>query len=725
MKLKTTLIIALLISFKSISQVHLQKGAVQYSYPIVDYMDPGNRIGTSVSLQYVSGNGIKVNEIASDVGLGWALNAGGFIQRIQNGEPDDQNSTDLFPISDQCTNNSGSFNWTNSFRIYEGAASNYVDNYFPNGFLYTEFPVANGMTSCNIPSELAVSPRFPHTTNLGRKWKRSKRSLADRSQDEFVFNFNGRTGIFYIGRDGSILITQDSKLKISIQTLNMLSQNIRTRISEFKIIDENGIQYVFKTLELTEIVKLKVISTITNQQYGNLSFVPSYTLSMRIINGDPIGKYIINRWMLTEIVNPKTNKKIEFQYEDVNMDFVPSVSTSLVNANNGKKALEIIEQRTVVRKKQLNAIVTPDNYKIEFEYTGENRTDEGGQLTKPLTGIKYLYDQNLINYWKFDYRYFFKKDLISISTGNQKNEDDRRYLRLCLRSISKAGADGIAKTQPLTFDYYTGAESSLTYEIVPPLKSFAQDHWGYYTTPSFEQYVLNKYPEMPYIVEAFEGAVLRKVRAPNADFAKLGMLKKITYETGGFFKYEYEQNTGPNGVLSKDNLISNSVGGVRVSKTIISDGINFSKDQIVGYEYKKPDGTSSGWGNEPLVYSVTKTAMTYPDADGYNYNGDESIDYSSSILPGQISANYIPRGFDGFVRSFVSACLNPGATLSYFLTYLFTTSPSNIQTSTVLQYDWVPFSLQNPIDFQYSRVVKKKYIREYFDWFNRNRIYRP
>ena len=55
----------------------------------------GNKLAASISLGYSSA-GIKVDEIASRVGMGWAINAGGVITRTMRGLPDELN-TRLYP----------------------------------------------------------------------------------------------------------------------------------------------------------------------------------------------------------------------------------------------------------------------------------------------------------------------------------------------------------------------------------------------------------------------------------------------------------------------------------------------------------------------------------------------------------------------------------------------------------------------------------------------------
>ena len=75
---------------KVTAQVNLQSGSAVFSLPIFNWKDDKSRLNSTVALSYNSGNGLKVDEVASDVGQGWNLIAGGVITRMQVGEPDDQ-----------------------------------------------------------------------------------------------------------------------------------------------------------------------------------------------------------------------------------------------------------------------------------------------------------------------------------------------------------------------------------------------------------------------------------------------------------------------------------------------------------------------------------------------------------------------------------------------------------------------------------------------------------
>ena len=69
--------------------INKNTGTPNISIPL--YSVKGIRLSTSVSLGYTS-NGIKVDEVASRTGMGWAINAGGVITRAVRGVPDEWNT---------------------------------------------------------------------------------------------------------------------------------------------------------------------------------------------------------------------------------------------------------------------------------------------------------------------------------------------------------------------------------------------------------------------------------------------------------------------------------------------------------------------------------------------------------------------------------------------------------------------------------------------------------
>lgn len=164
------------------------------SIPIHTYTRSG--ISTTVSLDYFAG-GLKVEEQASTIGLGWQLSAGGMITRNQRGLPDD----------------------------------------FPGrGFLYT--PVVDP----GPESGLRGATRYTYK-NYGT-------DSIDSEQDIFQYTVGGRTGSFLIGKNGKVITIPKQNVKIRWNT-GVISGVGGSSITEFTIIFEDGSRYLFSTPEIT------------------------------------------------------------------------------------------------------------------------------------------------------------------------------------------------------------------------------------------------------------------------------------------------------------------------------------------------------------------------------------------------------------------------------------------------------------------------------------------
>ncbi len=72
------------------AQVNLQTGSATFSLPILEWKHDRSRLASNVAITYNSGSGLKVTDVASNIGQGWSLIAGGVITRLQVGGPDDQ-----------------------------------------------------------------------------------------------------------------------------------------------------------------------------------------------------------------------------------------------------------------------------------------------------------------------------------------------------------------------------------------------------------------------------------------------------------------------------------------------------------------------------------------------------------------------------------------------------------------------------------------------------------
>lgn len=196
-------------------------GIPQIGVPIYSWEGKNFGLKVNVSLDYHAG-GIKVDENASNVGLGWALNAGGVVSRSVRG-------------------------------LY--------DEYSEHGFLQQQMPID---TYSGNQRGTSHSDRLLHQMYAGVK---------DTQNDLFNFSFNGRSGRFVLGRNGDLLILTQEKIKIE----KFITQvNNMPLISKFIITDEYGYKFVFEDYEITSNVGgLGGQSSFTSSWYLTRILTPS------------------------------------------------------------------------------------------------------------------------------------------------------------------------------------------------------------------------------------------------------------------------------------------------------------------------------------------------------------------------------------------------------------------------------------------------------------------
>jgi len=568
------------------AQVNPQNGAATVSIPLYSYADAGSRLAFNVSLDYVDGNGLPVSEMASSVGTGWALNCGGVIQRIQHGEPDDQWN----PNPQAFTLPSGALN------------SDYANHYYPNGFLYNTAYLATDA----ITNQGAYTIYNEAFNPLQNGYKEPPEILADRDQDIFQFSFNGRSGSFVIGKNSQVVTLNDSKLQISFQTAN--TSPIRTTINQFTITDETGIQYVFKDMELSYVVTYTDyrhtatdntdIPSLTSNAYSLLQYSsPSANngSAINILMAIPNGSFVADKWYLSEIINPFTGKQITLNYdtyeEDKNTDKVISAST-LPSGFLGNAT--IVWQKYKVRGRRLSSVVLSDNERIDLSYPTP-RIDLPNQ--NALSQLIASYKGSQIYSWNFGYGYMVGIESAIKSPTDAYTDSEKQWARLCLQTLTKTGQNNTSEP-PYQFAYNMGGDNAVQADVIPPMFSIYQDHFGYYNAG---QYVTSTTWDTYSSVYSISNLItwlrngLTTYRLPLRAVAKNGILKSITYPMGGSLTYSYEANSTEHGLF----------GGVRVNSTLKYDGISHTNDVIKQYNYINADGSPSGWGGESFAYSFT------------------------------------------------------------------------------------------------------------------------
>jgi hypothetical protein len=435
---------------KAYSQVNLQTGSAVFSLPMFNWQDDKSRLNSVVALSYSSGNGLKVNDVASNVGQGWNLVAGGVITRMQVGEPDDQ-------------------------MAYNGNSSEAEADIrrYPNGYLYAAKPATDG-----CPDALRKYPIYKQRNQL---YTNHNEIIEDKELDYFAFQFNGKSGMFVLNKTSDIgLSVGDSKMKITfLRDPTMITNTItgvRTTIKSFTIQDVDGLIYKFTQHGTTKVLENsfcnetgQYIRHQPKMEGGKIYYQAGFDNTS---NSDPnkryVNPYVISSWYLTEIQDALTNRKIFFNYvvRDVN-------NTAGADFNfNHEKSYAIVSYKTSITKTpEITSISYPDGHAVTFNYATSTRIDLNGEFA--LSSVDFTYNGRSLSKYLLNTSYF-----IYNRYGTPVSAYQKRGARLCLKSVQKIGVDLKEDTPPYIFDYYLG--SNAADDFVPPPFFWAKDIWGFY-----------------------------------------------------------------------------------------------------------------------------------------------------------------------------------------------------------------------------------------------------
>lgn len=707
------------------AQVTLQTGTPEYNIPVFSYKNERNELSLDVKLGYTAGHGIKVSQLASNIGLGWSLQCGGSIIRQTNGLPDDQfeqkmNENEPYvPVLNPLTSEALTQPYYSHILEKDVFAAGYL-----NTSQNSSTPVDIAFQPIYIFGSVEDQKRYQHRATEG--------AMKDTELDYFSFDFNGYAGTFIINKaTGQGVTLEDSRLKIIPLYENIPdAMNLRTRISGFKITTPEGINYYFKGYELSSLLyRRNEIDPATTKPIieaydanGDPIMAPNFggvqdwapnstfaTYTFRKIKSLDLGQYVINKWMLTEIENPRINEKIVFQYEDYNLDFIADfdITANKTQAQiSGSDSYEKIhitksEVRVKAKAKRINNILFPDGRSLDIIYETTGRLDHSQE--KAIKIIQVRKGEDLLMKKEFGYKYFTKK---TVKPENEIFTDEYSDTRLCLSSVKDIGRDG-SPASPFIFDYYLPEEG---FEIPRRLSYLGtRDYWGYplYTSHFNNYYDESKANVLPTFRYLLDDQL--EARKQSGDYSKIMMLKKIQTPSGGVFEYKYEPNDCINVNLQGTNI---GYGGVRVSKFIESYVSNSGTPFVTEYKYQKDDGASSGWGAETPKNFYEQTLRQYKaQSTGYAIYG--------TLVRVLTDPSNIDAGMNGSMRRHIKVGDHkPKPQLTAFefqliqqlaFTFIINVFEPSFREYPSKIYGIDPISESNPLPFQYSQVTVLNY----------------
>lgn len=628
--------------------MNLYTGRANVSIPI--YQTVQKDVPLNISLTYDTG-GMLLNQLPSWTGHGWTLCAGGCITRKQQGYYDEDE---------------------NKARLVSRTPMPYMVNYFNNT------RVIDNQSNEDIADDV---------TNAT--------TVYDYSPDIFVFNFMGKYGRFFLGTDKKWHVQCDENIKVEFDITNSSnyilpfipnypnrSTTMSKTIKGFTLIDENGIKYKFGGT--TDAIEYSIgfldqdvedwrantwYLTEIQDRFGNVLYEFNYTRGKfltQIFNNlvqISVNYQFSNGWVSQHQHTAETTAKFPFAitlnspvylsnittfdktHIDFNIsettkipltDFYPSFNnycqssvyfgdgTSYQNAANIPYILNLSTEHSINNDNYLcylrNHLGYAANYIqywdedmrhiIETQYSNNTSLPSGGVWNNPLAVLSFNPLQSIA--------ITSQSDPSNVKTVKHVDFVYNMQSRLHITSLNIYGSDYESENRS---GYAYNMEYN-NYNLLPADYLCDEfDYWGYYNNSS-------------------------SANTPNTVTTQYGMLSKLTYPTGGYSEFQYEQNNcsqylndEKNGMICDDE--NQYVGGLRISqiKDYTVEGElfktrNFSYDNI-GYDewlssgqcYRIPRPerqeayyehfTSSQYVNKDILYYYQKSSAV-PLTDSYN-----------------------------------------------------------------------------------------------------------
>ncbi|UOB17669.1 hypothetical protein [Abyssalbus ytuae] len=518
--------------------VNKYTGLINMRIPLYEIDFDGLKI--PVTLSYHSG-GIRVNQEATWVGLGWNLQANPVISRTINGFDDLKTHS------------------INAGFIYQSREAQYPQG-VSQAFLTEQD--ASEIYGSYIPGSkpFDLEPDLFEVNLFGFNYKfRLQKLQPESSYIQAIVLNNNNVDIIYNDADKS-----------------------------FEITDERGFKFYFSTKDYS--------TTFSSEPYWAETIpqtVEEYALDEIPHHHLHNVKHTITAWSLDRIKSP-FNNEINFNYQEgihfTFPDFHKSLrireqeyrSDTFWDITNNSS--EVVSASTTGIENHYLTSITGDFGKIEFnlstrkdlfnvaafsellEYNNWFFILEGGQITstspdlsRKLEAINVVSStgKNIKNI-SFEYSYFNNHKL------NSPNKT--RYLRLKLDKLHM---------NEKNYSFYYDTPNGL-----PEKDTKSRDFWDFYNgvnntkrVPSFNRFYYthrngNEYPytsnDLNEIFVNYNGAI----RKSDFNYGKIGMLTKVVYPTGGYSEFEYEGNralieapqpyqiieTHPDGQIKKTNL---------------------------------------------------------------------------------------------------------------------------------------------------------------------------
>jgi hypothetical protein len=563
--------------------VSYHTGIPNVSIPLYTLQD--GKLSVPISLSYHAG-GVKVDEMASSVGLGWALNAGGVITRTVKDKPDERH--------------------TASLQQSHGYFSDYGLNYYD-------------------PSD-------------GANWGSAPASTNDLEPDLFFFNFNGYSGKFYFGDDRTPYLVPEQDLKIEYNYPGDNTSAMWTGspglyagtgycIMSFTITTPDGTKYYFG------VPSTQVIGSFCDPIEVNSAFT---------LNGGSAYSQVISSWYLQKIVSSDGNSVINFNYTRDLFSTFSFSNPPMGDGNSGTQYSMVKSFVAGVRLDNIQSSTTTVSFLqgiprkdvsrwtrlgIEqnlIDYDNNTSVSLGGMQVSNTNGTcvkKYLFSQDYFTDATTPLPAIFSSTISQSTDGSTINVPFHYdTYRLRLNSIQELSCDGSLSIPPYTFTYFQ--------EPVLRLFSLSRDHWG------FNNGVTTNTALYPLLTQSGVPVNTNGTANRNSSWPAMraGSLQMITYPTGGTTTFNFEPNK------FTVNNTDVTVGGLRIQSINNYDPVS-GVTTTTNYAYTNA-GSSLSSGvlfSQPTYIQILRndwaaTCHAFPYGTGCSFDSTDPATSSMRLI---------------------------------------------------------------------------------------------
>lgn len=566
-------------------------------------------INIPLTLDYISGNGIKVADEASSVGMGWNLGMPTVVQSMLGSDDFDSTVRKLkIDLHYQPNTPWGLLNYNDQYLETKDGVSEPVG--------YIQSPEIGKYTYYySVYHNLPVNGSF-HTYE---NWVQ-----YDSSPDIFNLNLFGEKIEFFISNHKDI--NSASPVFTCLKKGYQIKFDKDTSV--FKVTAPNGITYEFGRNEEVRIFgainRNFVLTKITdkNQNIVNIS----YNEYSNVINFIPQSKNLNYNRGYQSTWSPGCGGITAYE----GMQYVQAAKFRPPNLPSSSDAYVTQQAQGTYTTSNNPSYNSSQNYLLVSKISGDfgsvdfsysNREDfPTGKLNSII--VKNILNQTVKNIdFQYDYSVAINNNFQNPDTSSYI--EDRMKKRLFLKNVI------INQTEKYGFDYNSP-------QNLPRKDSYAVDYWGYYNGGLNNQTYFAKPTDFStaYLNQLPITNVNNNKKTSDINFATSGLLKKIIYPTQGYSVFNYELHNANNLISSYNASLINAGKGVRLesqanydfntnlvdkTKFIYENGYSTNPLDLVKEYINKKYSTSGGFD--------TFTIISFNSSNNYSASSLSSGDY--------------------------------------------------------------------------------------------------